>query len=91
MLLSAVCVGLEMLLFLMPISIVPYLPSFFFGSLLMLFGVEISLSWLVLSYKKVHGRRRSVTCFVISFGPGSTVYSHSSAWKRQAGMSSTVD
>ncbi len=30
----------------------PYLPSFFFGSLLMLFGIEISLSWLVLSYKK---------------------------------------
>ena len=45
--------GLEILLFLIPISIVPYLPSFFFGSLLMLFGVEISLSWLVLAYKKV--------------------------------------
>jgi hypothetical protein len=45
--------GLEVLLFLIPISIVPYLPSFFFGSLLMLFGIEISLSWLVLSYKKV--------------------------------------
>ena len=44
--------GLEVLLFLVPISIVPYLPSFFFGSLLMLFGVEISLSWLILSYKK---------------------------------------
>lgn len=41
------------MLFLIPISIVPYLPSFFFGSLLMLFGIEISLSWLVLSYKKV--------------------------------------
>ena len=45
--------GLEILLFLIPISIVPYLPSFFFGSLLMLFGIEISLSWLVLAYKKV--------------------------------------
>lgn len=45
--------GLEILLFLIPVSIVPYLPSFFFGSLLMLFGIEISLSWLVLSYKKV--------------------------------------
>ena len=46
-----------MLLFLIPISIVPYLPSFFFGSLLMLFGVEISLSWLVLAYKKVPARK----------------------------------
>ena len=53
-----------MLLFLIPISIVPYLPSFFFGSLLMLFGVEISLSWLVLSYKKVHVQRRFSECYI---------------------------
>ena len=49
---QAFCAGLEILLFLIPISIVLYLPSFFFGALLMLFGIEISLSWLVLSYKK---------------------------------------
>ena len=53
-----------MLLFLIPISIVPYLASFFFGSLLMLFGVEISLSWLVLSYKKVHVQRRFSKCYM---------------------------
>lgn len=55
-----------MLLFLIPISIVPYLPSFFFGSLLMLFGVEISLSWLVLSYKKVRARRCFLVCYMRS-------------------------
>ena len=53
MIFAKLSAGLEILLFLIPISIVPYLPSFFFGSLLMLFGIEISLSWLILSYKKV--------------------------------------
>ena len=46
--------GLEFALFLIPVSIVPYMPNFFFGSLLMLFGLQICTDWLVMSYKKVH-------------------------------------
>ena len=34
-------------------QIVSYLPSFFFGSLLLLFGVEITTDWLILSARKV--------------------------------------
>ena len=44
--------GVEFALFLLPISIIHYLPNFFFGSLLMLFGVEILADWLLHSYKK---------------------------------------
>lgn len=45
--------GFEFGLFLLPISIIHYLPNFFFGSLLMLFGVEILMDWLIHSFKKV--------------------------------------
>ena len=45
--------GAELGLFLLPISIIHYLPNFFFGSLLMLFGVEILMDWLIHSFKKV--------------------------------------
>ncbi len=45
--------GVEFGLFLLPISIIHYLPNFFFGSLLMLFGVEILMDWLIYSFKKV--------------------------------------
>ena len=69
-----------MLLFLIPISIVPYLPSFFFGSLLMLFGVEISLSWLVLSYKKVRARRSFFVCSVLFSCLAFASYSLAEAW-----------
>jgi SulP family sulfate permease len=43
----------ELALFLVPISVVQYMPNFFFGSLLMLFGIEITLDWLIHSFKKV--------------------------------------
>ena len=51
--------GVEFALFLLPISIIHYLPNFFFGSLLMLFGVEILADWLIHSYKKAGFRRLS--------------------------------
>lgn len=35
------------------LQVVSYLPSFFFGSLLLLFGVEILTDWLVHSFVKV--------------------------------------
>ena len=34
-------------------QVVSYLPSFYFGSLLLLFGVEILSDWLLKSWKKV--------------------------------------
>lgn len=45
--------GVELALFLVPISVVQYMPNFFFGSLLMLFGIEITLDWLIHSFRKV--------------------------------------
>ena len=41
--------------FLLPVSPVPLLPSFFFGSLIVLFGVDILLEWLVHARHKVGG------------------------------------
>lgn len=46
----------ELVLFLVPISVVQYIPTFFFGSLLILFGVEITLDWLIYSYRKARSK-----------------------------------
>ena len=43
----------EFALFVIPFSLVSFVPNFFFGSLLMLFGIEITLDWLVFSFRKV--------------------------------------
>lgn len=37
----------ELSLFMLPISVVEYMPNFFYGSLLMVFGIDISRDWLV--------------------------------------------
>lgn len=42
-----VIAGAELLLFMLPISVVEYMPNFFYGSLLMVFGIDISRDWLV--------------------------------------------
>ncbi len=47
------CAGAEFALFAIPLSLVSFVPNFFFGSLLMLFGIEITLDWLVFSFRKV--------------------------------------
>ena len=44
----------EFLLFAIPFSLVSFVPNFFFGSLLMLFGIEITLDWLIFSFRKVN-------------------------------------
>ena len=36
------------------LQIVHYVPKFYFGSLLMMFGVEILRDWLLFSFRKVH-------------------------------------
>ena len=63
----------ELAMFALPISIVQYLPSFFFGSLLVWFGVEIVLDWMYRSYYKLSrtggwGGRVSVCCVDRSLG-----------------------
>jgi len=45
--------GAEFALFALPVSVIQYMPNFFFGSLLMLFGVEIIADWLIFSFRKV--------------------------------------
>ncbi|GIL91039.1 hypothetical protein Vretimale_9478 [Volvox reticuliferus] len=43
----------ELLVFALPFSVVQYMPNFFFGALLVWFGIEISRDWLILSYRKL--------------------------------------
>jgi SulP family sulfate permease len=45
--------GLELFVFLLPVPVVQYLPNFFIGALLAVFGVEITSDWLVHSRSKV--------------------------------------
>lgn len=42
---------LELAVFVLPFSVVQYVPNFYYGALLVWFGYEISRDWLVLSYK----------------------------------------
>ncbi|KIY98753.1 hypothetical protein MNEG_9207 [Monoraphidium neglectum] len=48
-----VIAGVELAVFLLPFAVAPYLPLFFYGSLLVVFGIEIAGDWLVRSRKKV--------------------------------------
>ncbi|KAF6261741.1 hypothetical protein COO60DRAFT_1699671 [Scenedesmus sp. NREL 46B-D3] len=50
---GAVIFMLEAAIFLVPFQVVQYLPNFFFGALLMVFGIEIAGDWLLRSYAKV--------------------------------------
>ncbi|KAG2444838.1 hypothetical protein HXX76_001579 [Chlamydomonas incerta] len=43
----------EITVFALPFSTIQYLPSFYFGALLVWFGIEISRDWLILSYRKL--------------------------------------
>lgn len=44
---------IELAVFALPFNVVQYCPNFFFGALLLWFGVEICRDWLVLSYAKL--------------------------------------
>eukprot|EP00878_Enallax_costatus_P013193 GHUV01013790.1.p1 GENE.GHUV01013790.1~~GHUV01013790.1.p1 ORF type:complete len:1035 (+),score=287.38 GHUV01013790.1:628-3732(+) len=50
---GAVIFALEAVIFLVPYQVVQYLPNFFFGALLTVFGIEIAGDWLIRSYAKV--------------------------------------
>ncbi|PRW58874.1 sulfate transporter [Chlorella sorokiniana] len=52
---GAVIALCELALFAVPFSIVQYAPTFFFGALLVWFGVEICLDWVLRSYSKLTG------------------------------------
>ena len=41
-----------MAVFLVPFGIVQYMPNLFYGALLALFGIEITMDWLIHSYRK---------------------------------------
>ncbi|KAL4859503.1 putative vacuolar membrane protein [Chlorella vulgaris] len=43
----------EALMFALPFPVIQWMPNFFFGSLLLWFGIEISRDWLVLSFTKM--------------------------------------
>ena len=43
-------------MFLVPFGIVQYMPNLFYGALLALFGIEITMDWLIHSYRKVQYR-----------------------------------
>ena len=40
-------------LFFLPISVVQYVPNFYFGALLMVFGIEILFDWLIAPFGRV--------------------------------------
>lgn len=44
-----------------------YMPCFFFGALLVWFGVEISRDWLVLSYYKLTGKEYAILWLTFAF------------------------
>jgi len=47
----------ELAVFLAPFGIVQYMPNLFYGALLALFGIEITLDWLFHSYRKARAPR----------------------------------
>lgn len=50
---GAIIAVMELALFFLPISVISYMPTLYYGSLLVMFGVDISNDWLVHSYQKV--------------------------------------
>jgi len=55
----------EICLFLAPVSVIEYIPNFFFGGLMFWFGVDIAYDWLVTAYGKV--RRTEYIIIWLSF------------------------
>eukprot|EP00730_Choanoeca_flexa_P001174 TRINITY_DN10516_c0_g1_i1.p1 TRINITY_DN10516_c0_g1~~TRINITY_DN10516_c0_g1_i1.p1 ORF type:complete len:722 (+),score=165.89 TRINITY_DN10516_c0_g1_i1:58-2166(+) len=49
-----IVVLLELTTFMLPISILAFVPKFFFGAVLTFIAVDLIFSWLVLSYQLVH-------------------------------------
>ena len=45
-----VVVAVELAVFLVPVSVLPYVPKFFFGGVLAFIGLEIASDWLISAY-----------------------------------------
>eukprot|EP00208_Stichococcus_sp_RCC1054_P002786 CAMPEP_0206138434 /NCGR_PEP_ID=MMETSP1473-20131121/3325_1 /ASSEMBLY_ACC=CAM_ASM_001109 /TAXON_ID=1461547 /ORGANISM="Stichococcus sp, Strain RCC1054" /LENGTH=727 /DNA_ID=CAMNT_0053531873 /DNA_START=75 /DNA_END=2255 /DNA_ORIENTATION=- len=56
---------MELALFFLPISVISYMPCLFYGSLLIMFGIDIANDWLVHSYRKV--TRVEYTLLIVTF------------------------
>jgi SulP family sulfate permease len=50
---GAVVAGAEMLVFMLPVNTMAYLPSFFYGALVIWVGMDIAKDWLYIAAKKV--------------------------------------
>jgi hypothetical protein len=57
---SSVIALLELLAFLAPVSIIAYVPRFFFGGLLVLIALDLILEWLFHSRRKMMGAEYGV-------------------------------
>ncbi|EDQ92088.1 uncharacterized protein MONBRDRAFT_22902 [Monosiga brevicollis MX1] len=51
---GALVIALEVAIFMVPVSILAFVPKFFFGSVLTFIALELMFSWLILSFKLVH-------------------------------------
>ncbi len=54
-----------MAVFLVPFGIVQYMPNLFYGALLALFGIEITMDWLIHSYHKARSPPTPSSCAAI--------------------------
>ena len=58
---SSVIALVELVAFLAPVSLIAYIPRFFFGGLLVLIGTDLMLEWLWMSRKKMMAPEYAVT------------------------------
>jgi len=68
--------------FLAPFGIVQYMPNLFYGALLALFGIEITLDWLFHSYRKARRPRGIISAPAAACGRATA---HANADTRAAG------
>jgi sulfate permease, SulP family len=59
-------VGAEAILFLLPFSVIQTLPNFYYGALMLVFGLEIALDWLVFSKAKFAASEYALTLSVFA-------------------------
>ena len=63
---GALLAAAEAALFLVPTSVIQLLPNFYYGALLLVFGLEITLDWLVFSYSRFTASEYALTLAVFT-------------------------
>ena len=58
---GAIVAAAEAALFFFPVSVMQLLPNFYYGAIMLVLGVEISLDWLVFSYSKFTATEYALT------------------------------